>query len=115
MTIIMMTNRSWIWIKHCAPNLEQIRFRATSTYSSSSSIASKSTTYSGATKRGCKSDAASPSKRAVLGSLLQQIVFRVFDKVKVPPDAYAGLGQLYGKVKFEQSQGVLPAAEKVSK
>ncbi|KAG9545502.1 hypothetical protein KCV01_g24551, partial [Aureobasidium melanogenum] len=71
------------------------------------------TSDSGATKRSYWFNRSSPSKRAILSSLIQPITFPVLVKDTVPPDAAAGVRQLYDRLRqFERSQGVFPALEK---
>ncbi|THY39233.1 hypothetical protein D6C98_10080 [Aureobasidium pullulans] len=78
-----------------------------------SSASSTTTSDSGATKRSHWSSRSSPSKRAVLSSLIQPITFPVLVKDTVPPNATAGVRQLYDRLRqFERSQGVFPAVEK---
>ncbi|KAG9977272.1 hypothetical protein KCU90_g26439, partial [Aureobasidium melanogenum] len=85
-----------------------------STAASPASSASTTTTSdSGATKRSYWFNRSSPSKRAILSSLIQPITFPVLVKDTVPPDAAAGVRQLYDRLRqFERSQGVFPALEK---
>ncbi|KAG9616132.1 hypothetical protein KCU77_g23277, partial [Aureobasidium melanogenum] len=48
-----------------------------------------------------------------LSSLIQPITFPVLVKDTVPPDAAAGVRQLYDRLRqFERSQGVFPVLEK---
>ncbi|KAH0045774.1 hypothetical protein KCU78_g167, partial [Aureobasidium melanogenum] len=79
-----------------------------------SSASTTTTSDSGATKRSHWSNRSSPSKRAVLSSLIQPITFPVLVKDTVPPDAAAGVRQLYDRLRqFERSQGVFHTMEKV--
>ena len=96
-----------------APRLTSLNILSTAT--SPVSLASLTTTSdSGATKRSHWSSRSSPSKRAVLSSLIQPITFPVLVKDTVPPNAAAGIRQLYDRLRqFERSQGVFPAVEKV--
>jgi hypothetical protein len=79
-----------------------------------SSASTTTTSDSGATKRSHWSNCSSPSKRAVLSSLIQPITFLVLVKDTLPPNAAAGVRQLYDCLRqLESSQGVFPAGEKV--
>jgi hypothetical protein len=79
-----------------------------------SSASTTTTSDSGATKRSYWSNRSSPSKRAVLSSLIQPITFPVLVKDAVPSNAATGVRQLYNRLRqFERSQGVFPAVEKV--
>ncbi|KAG9512305.1 hypothetical protein KCV07_g9540, partial [Aureobasidium melanogenum] len=95
-----------------APRLTSLNILSTAA-SSVSSASTATTSDSGATKRSHWSNRSSPSKRAVLSSLIQPISFPVLVKDAVPPNAAAGVRQLYDRLRqFERSQGVFPAVEK---
>jgi hypothetical protein len=95
-----------------APRLTSLNILSTAA-SPVSSASTTTTSDSGATKRSYWSNRSSPSKRAVLGNLIQPITFPVFVKDTVPPNAIAGVRQLYDRLRqFERSQGVFPAVEK---
>jgi hypothetical protein len=96
-----------------APRLMNLNILSTAA-SPVSSASTTTTSDSGATERSYWSNRSSPSKRAVLSSLIQSITFPVLVKDAVPPNAAAGVRQLYDRLRqFERSQGVFPAAEKV--
>jgi len=96
-----------------APRLTSLNILSTAA-SPVSSASSTTTSDSGATKQSHWSSRSSPSKRAVLSSLIQPITFPVLVKDTVPPNATAGVRQLYDRLRqFERSQGVFPAVEKV--
>jgi hypothetical protein len=96
-----------------APRLTSLNILST-TASPVSSASTTTTSDSGATKRSNWSNRSSPSKRAVLSSLIQLITFPVLVKDTVPLNAAAGVRQLYDRLRqFERSQGVFPAVEKV--
>ena len=98
-----------------APRLTSLNILSTAA-SPVSSASTTTTSNSGATKRSYWSNRSSPSKRAVLSSLIQPITFPVLIKDTVPPNAAAGVRQLYDRLRqFERSQGVFPAAENVRK
>ena len=95
-----------------APRLTNLNILSTA---ASPALPSTTTTSdSGATKRSHWCSRSSPSKRPVLSSLIQPIMFPVLVKDTVPPNAAAGVRQLYDRLQqFGRSQGVFPAAEKV--
>ncbi|KAG9765045.1 hypothetical protein KCU73_g674, partial [Aureobasidium melanogenum] len=94
-----------------APRLTSLNVLSTAA-SPDSSASTATTSDSGATKRSSWSNRSSPSKRAVLSSLIQPISFPVLEDA-VPPNAAAGIRQLYDRLRqFERSQGVFPAVEK---
>ncbi|THY06935.1 hypothetical protein D6D01_09836 [Aureobasidium pullulans] len=94
-----------------APRLTNLNILSTAA-SPVSSASTTTTSDSGATKRSHWSSRSSPSKHAVLSSLIQPITFPVLVKDTVPPNAAAGVRQLYDRLRqFERSQGVFPAAE----
>jgi hypothetical protein len=98
-----------------APRLMSLNILSTAA-SPVSSASTTTTSDSGATKRSYWSNRSSPSKRAVLSSLIQPITFPVLVKDAVPPNATAGVRQLYDRLRqFERSQGVFPAVEKVKR
>ncbi|THV91991.1 hypothetical protein D6D27_05160 [Aureobasidium pullulans] len=94
-----------------APRLTNLNILSTA---ASPALPSTTTTSdSGATKRSHWCSRSSPSKRPVLSSLIQPIMFPVLVKDTVPPNAAAGVRQLYDRLQqFGRSQGVFPAAEK---
>ena len=96
-----------------APRLMSLNILSTAA-SPVSSASTTTTSDSGAIKRSYWSNRSSPSKRAILSSLIQPITFPVLVKDTVPPDAAAGVRQLYDRLRqFERSQGVFPVLEKV--
>ncbi|KAG9985570.1 hypothetical protein KCU78_g20730, partial [Aureobasidium melanogenum] len=95
-----------------APRLTSLNILSTAA-SPASSASTTTTSDSGATERSYWSNRSSPSKHAVLSSLIQPITFPVLVKDTVPPDAAAGVRQLYDRLRqFERSQGVFPVLEK---
>ncbi|KAG9804535.1 hypothetical protein KCU77_g22715, partial [Aureobasidium melanogenum] len=86
-----------------APRLTSLNILSTAA-SPASSASTTTTSDSGATERSYWSNRSSPSKHAVLSSLIQPITFPVLVKDTVPPDAAAGVRQLYDRLRqFERS------------